>query len=90
MDDKHGGRRTQTCITPAGIGKGRYGASVCCPSAVDGRSTNRKGYKNNDGKRDGFTFGVFADEACLDQIDTLISDQRVLLPRQGFCREPTG
>ena len=29
MDDKHDGRRTQTCITPTGIGEGRYGASVC-------------------------------------------------------------
>ncbi len=77
------GERTQTCITPAGIGADMVPAYVALQLST-GDLQIEKVTKNNDGKRDGFTFGVFADEACLDQIDTLISDQKGIAAKTGL------
>ena len=77
------GERTQTCITPAGTGADTVSAYVALQLST-GDLEIEKVTKNNDGKRDGFTFGVFADEECLDQIDTLISDQRGIAAKTGL------
>ena len=77
------GERTQTCITPAGTGADTVSAYVAL-QLTTGDLEIEKVTKNNDGKRDGFTFGVFTDAECLDQIDTLISDQKGIAAKTGL------